>query len=169
MLWQCAVYSFFRYMLTPWELAIRFGYTKCPVLWQCAVYSFIWVHAYALCMLQQCAVYSFIWVHTYTLCFGNVLFVPSFRCTHTLCDLERPFVFVVSSLRFSQSGLLLFLFYFSMRQLCLVYVWLGQTSASENTCTANIKRVLYLCLTYRRSHFWICNKCEQLLAHTLKK
>ena len=59
--------------------------------------------------------------------------------------------------------------------LCVVYVWLRQTSVNENT--TNLERVLHLCagLTFfwrlhshveKRSHFWTCRKCVQTLTHT---
>ena len=58
--------------------------------------------------------------------------------------LETRCAFATSLQRFSQSGLKCF-FYFFMGELCLVYVWLGQTSVNANT--TNLERVLYLCLT----------------------
>ena len=70
--------------------------------------------------------------------------------------------------------------YFFMRVLCVVDVWLGQTSVNGNT--TNLERVLYLFLTLdwrwsdvllastftrgKRSHFWACRKCAQRLTHT---
>ena len=71
-----------------------------------------------------------------------------------------------------------------MRWLCVVYVWLGQTSVNGNT--TNLEHVLYLCLTldWRWSdvllpstftrgktlttHCLVCRKCAQRLTHTKK-
>ena len=54
----------------------------------------------------------------------------------------------------------LLFFYFVMRRLCVVYVWLRQTSVNKNT--TNLERVLYLCLVldWRWSdvaYFWRLN------------
>ena len=67
-------------------------------------------------------------------------------------------------------------FYFFMGGLCVVYVWLGQTSVNENT--RNLERVHYLCLTLhwrlhshveKRTQFWASRKCAQWLTHTKNK
>ena len=72
------------------------------------------------------------------------------------------------------------IFYFFMRGLCVVYVWLGQILVNENT--TNLERVLYLCLalywrwsdvllasTFTRGKtltFWNMQKmCAELDAH----
>ena len=71
---------------------------------------------------------------------------------------------------------------FFIGRLCVVYVWLGQTSVNENT--TYLERVLYLCLTLdwrlsdvfstttftrgKRWHFCAGRKCAQRLTHTNK-
>ena len=53
------------------------------------------------------------------------------------------------------------IFFFFVGGLCVVYVWLGQTSVNENT--TNLERVLYVCLTLDRR--W----SDVLLASTLTR
>ena len=66
--------------------------------------------------------------YSFALCVGN-----------TLCNCYQLATFFTIGTR------IVIIFIFFMRELCVVYVWLGQTSVNKNT--TNLERLLYLCLT----------------------
>ena len=75
-----------------------------------------------------------------TVCVQRVtkaLFIRTLRWKHAVHSLPACDVF--------HNPDSIFFFFFFMGGLCVVYVWLGQTSVNANT--TNLERVLYLCLT----------------------